>query len=183
MPAAAVVIVALLTGCADRIQGTATAGDDVAGPATIAIATPSSSEAATGRPPDGSGLATLRPCELVDGPGLASLGLTDGKEKKIGAATVCRYRHEGPTLTESYTVSVEIFPTRGLDDIVGEDIQPVQMVGGHEAVTFFAPSGGCGVGLGVTETSRVDSTAVGGDEELACRLAADLAALVAPALP
>ncbi|WP_053205388.1 DUF3558 family protein [Jiangella muralis] len=184
----------LLTGCG---------GDDPAGdaPATTASATsPETSEPpATPSDPeptptgtdgsDGSDgpaddpLAALDPCAMVDAAGLASLELTGGEAKEVGEARACRYRFEGPTLDESFTVSIELFGGHGAADIVATDVQPLPAVGSHEAVTFTGTTGGCVVSLAVTETSRLDSTAVGGDAALACDHAAALAAAAEPALP
>nr|WP_246401767.1 DUF3558 family protein [Jiangella mangrovi] len=128
-------------------------------------------------------LAALDPCALVDAAGLASLGLTGGEPETLGQARVCRYRFEGPTLTESFTVSVEFFGTYGLDDIVAESVDAPAPMGAHESRRFIDITGGCGIGIGVSATSRVDATAVGGDQDLACEHATALAALVEPALP
>lgn len=129
------------------------------------------------------GLAALDPCAMADAAGVASLGLTGGEAETLGEARICRYRFEGPTLNESFTVSIELFGTYGTADIVATDVQPLAPVGTHDAVTFTGVAGGCAVSLGVTETSRMDATAVGGDPALACDHAAALAALAEPALP
>lgn len=181
----------LLTGCGD---------DDPAGDAPPATSPATSEPSAAPSDPeptptgtdgsDGSGgsdgdtgLAALDPCAMVDAAGLASLGLTGGEAKELGEARACRYRVEGATLDESFTVSIELFDTYGAADIVATDVQPLPAVGTHEAVTFTGTTGGCVVSLAVTETSRLDSTAVGGDPALACDHAAALAAAAEPALP
>lgn len=184
LPATALAL-ALVTGCAERVQGSPQAATGTAGPpaTTTTVTTPPRSST---EPPRDGGLAALRPCELVDEAALASLGLTGGTEDTVGAAIVCRYRHDGPTLTESFTVSVEQFPTAGLADlldVVGDGAQRRPKIGSHDAVSFVDGAGVCGVSLGVTETSRVDHTATGGDQRLACQLAERLAVLVEPALP
>ncbi|WP_158602813.1 DUF3558 family protein [Jiangella rhizosphaerae] len=179
----------LLAGCGNDDprsgEGSTPAGTS-ASPAPTATDPASEPPAATTTAPaDQSPLEALRPCEVVDAAGLASLGLTGGEEKSIGQARVCRYRFEGPTLNETFTVSVELFDTYGLADIVTTDseIQPLPPIGGHEARTFTEATGGCVVSLGVTDSSRVDATAVGGDTELACEQATALAAVVEPVLP
>jgi hypothetical protein len=184
-PAAALVV--LLSGCSEQTDGNPTAGDDTGAPSITTEQTEpttestESSESSTGGG-EPSGLADLDPCGLVDQAGLGSLGLTGGEEKTLGEARVCRYRHDGPTLNESFTVSVELFDTLGLADIVGTDVKPLK-VGGHDASSFTGPAGGCGVSIGVGTGSRVDNTAVGGDQQQGCQLAARLAALVEPKLP
>lgn len=182
--AAAVVVVVgliLLTGCG----GT---GDDP--PAATSEPSPSAptqepaSAAPTETGPAGDpGLAALDPCAMVDAAGIASLGLTGGEAETLGEARVCRYRFDGPTLEQSFTVSIELFGTYGLADVVATAVEPLDPVGDHEAVTFTGPAGGCVVALGVTATSRLDATAVGGDPVLACEHATRLAALAEPALP
>ena len=46
-----------------------------------------------------------------------------------------------------------------LDDLVADDLKPVQMIGDHRARQGTAPLGGGVVGIEVTKTSRVDVTA------------------------
>ncbi|TWE14318.1 uncharacterized protein DUF3558 [Prauserella muralis] len=180
MVAAASVL--LLAGCSERIQGSP-AVDGAAVSTTATVASPSSSTGSPAEPPQvDSRLADVEPCALADPAGLASLGLTGGSAESIGAARVCRYRHEGRTLKETFTVSVEIFETYGITDIVGRDIRPLPKMGSHDAVLFLEPTGGCAVSLAVTETSRIDNTAHGGDQQLACRFATRLAELVEPNL-
>lgn len=185
--AAAAALVFLLSGCAEQTQGnpTPTAGDDPTVDRTITTdptAPTGPSEPSTGGD-EPSALADVDPCELVDQAGLSSLGLTGGEKKTLGEARVCRYRHDGPTLNESFSVSVSIFESLGLADIVGTGIKELPKIGSHDARTFIAPSGSCGVSLGVGDESRVDSTAAGGDQRQACQLVARLAALVEPELP
>ncbi|SDS65113.1 DUF3558 family protein [Jiangella sp. DSM 45060] len=190
IPAAAAAVLLLLTGCGGDDDP---AGDapTATGPATgEPSAVPSEPSAAPSEPSaspspggDDTGLAALDPCAMADAAALASLGLTGGEAKELGEARVCRYRLEGATLDESFTVSIELFDGLGAADIVATDVQPLPPVGTHEAVTFTGTTGGCVVSLAVTETSRLDSTAVGGDPALACDHAAALAALAEPALP
>lgn len=183
--AVTVALVVLLSGCAEQTQGNPTPGEEPTADRTTSTepAEPTgSSEPSTGEE-EPSGLADIDPCGLVDPAGLSSIGLTGGEGKTLGEARVCRYRHEGATLNESFTVSVEIFETRGLAEIVGTDIKDLPKIGGHDAKSFIAPAGSCGVSLGVGDDSRVDNTAVGGDQQQGCQLAAKLAALVEPELP
>ncbi|SED59760.1 DUF3558 family protein [Jiangella alba] len=179
--AAAVVALLVLTGCGGDDDPAADAPAATSEPS----AAPSDPEPTASPSPGGddTGLAALDPCAMVDAAGLASLGLTGGEAKEVGDARVCRHRLEGPTLDESFTVSIELFDGLGAADIVATDVQPLPPVGTHEAVTFTGTTGGCVVSLAVTATSRLDATAVGGDPALACDHAAALAALAEPALP
>lgn len=187
--AAAAAFLVLLSGCAEQTQGTPKAGGDTtgaAGPPSITTdpdAPTDTSEPSTGGD-EPSGLADVDPCGLVDQAGLDSLGLTGGEEKEVGGARVCRYRHDGASLDESFTVSVEVFDSNGIADLAeNTNVQQLPKVGAHDAVSFVDAAGVCGVSLGVGEDARVDNTAVGGDQQQGCQLAAQLAALVEPKLP
>lgn len=181
--AAAAALLLLLSGCAEQTEGNPTATGDTTIDRSITTdpAEPTSEPSTTEEEP--SGLADVDPCGLLDQAGLTSLGLTGGEAKTLGQARVCRYRHDGPTLNESFTVSVEVFDTLGLDDIVGANIQQLPKIGAHDAVSYIGPAGGCGVSLGVGDSSRVDNTAVGGGQDQGCQIVAQLAALVEPKLP
>lgn len=182
--AACAALVVVLAGCAVQTQGVPSAADERRPTATgeeqgDGGGSPGASEA------EGEGdQAGLQPCELIDAAGLASLGLTEQTAKVLGEARVCQWRREGATIGDSFTASIALFGSRGLAEIVGNDIQTLPDVGSHEAKSFVAPAGSCGVSLGVGADSRVDSLVTGGDDPReACRLAAELAALAEPNLP
>jgi hypothetical protein len=180
--AAAATFVVLLAGCSQQTGGSPSAGDDPTGqPGT----TEQSSEEPTTESSEPSGdFADIAPCELVGDSDLAGMGLSSGQEKTVGQGTrTCEWRREGPTLNETFTVGVALFERVGLDDIVGTDTQRLPNIGSHEAARYTGTTGGCGVSLGVTSTSRVDSTATGGELEQACQLATELATLIEPKLP
>jgi len=186
--AAAAALVVLLSGCSEQTQGSPTAGGDTDNTIDRTITTDPDAPTGSSEPstPDDepSGLADVDPCGLVDQAGLDSLGLTGGEGKTVGAARVCRWRHDGASLNESFTVSVEVFDSNGLADLAEDTtVKELPKVGAHDAVSFVDAAGVCGVSLGVGEESRVDSTAVGGVEQQGCQLAAQLAALVEPNLP
>lgn len=182
--AALAALVVLLAGCSEQTQGSPTPGDDPTGQTTTTTESEDTTEPTTTTGTTGTGgLADVDPCGLVDDAGLSGLGLGAGEEKTLGEARVCQWRRDGPTLNESFTVSVALFENRGLADIVGTDIRQLPNIGTHEATSFVAPGGSCGVSLGVGESSRVDNTAVGGDQQQGCQLAASMAALVEPKLP
>lgn len=186
--AAVAALLVLVSGCAEQTQGTPTGGDTTGNAGPPSITTDPGAPTETEEPPTGedepSGLADVDPCGLVDQAGLASLGLTGGEGKEIGGARVCRYRHDGASLNESFTVSVEVFDSNGIADLAeNTTVQELPKVGAHDAVSFVDEAGVCGVSLGVGEDARVDNTAVGGDQQQGCQLAAQLAALVEPKLP
>lgn len=182
--AVAAALVVLVSGCAEQTGGSPVAEGDATGKPSITTEPdePTQETTETTEPDEGR-LADVDPCGLVDAAGLSALGLTGGEEKTLGEARVCRYRHDGPTLNESFTVSVEVFDSRGLADIVGTNVKQLPKIGSHDASSFIGPTGGCGVSIGVGEESRVDNTAVGGAQQQGCQLAAELAALVEPKLP
>jgi hypothetical protein len=171
----------VLAGCSDSTPGTATPGDDL--PQTTETTDTTETTTSTTESQAGGDLAAVDPCALVPQAALASIGLTGGEPKTVGEARVCRYRHDGATLNESFTVSVEIFENLGLTDVAGTNIEPQPNIGTHQVVSFVGPTGSCGVSLGVGDTSRVDSTAVGGDQQQGCQLAGQVAAAVEPELP
>ncbi|MED7930461.1 DUF3558 family protein [Nonomuraea sp. LP-02] len=142
---------------------------------------------ATATPAPSSGpadaFAGVDPCGLVPHDARTRLGLTDPRDKQVGQARVCRFRIQGATLRNSYTVGVELFSTRGLEDIVAARTDRLADIGHHRAVRFEGANGGCAVALGVGDRSRVDVTAVGGDLEPACDIVARLAAALEPSLP
>jgi hypothetical protein len=184
--AATAALVALLAGCSEQTQGNPTTdgtGTSVEPTVTTGPDVPTDPGDPSTPDDEPSGLADVDPCGLVDQAALGALGLTGGEEKTLGEARVCRYRLDGPTLDESFTVSVELFDTRGLADIVGTNVRQLPKIGTHDAASFVGPTGSCGVSLGVSESTRVDSTAVGGEQQQGCQVAEQLAALVEPNLP
>ncbi|MFC0533679.1 DUF3558 family protein [Phytohabitans kaempferiae] len=183
-PTAAAILTAAallaLAGCGGSAPSAAPPATTVATRDTPAPLSPSTSAPS---PSEAAGqLSDVDPCALLPEPAVARLGLTDATPKTLGQARVCRWRHEGTTLSDSFTVGVEIFERLGLDDLVATDIRATT-VGDRPARSFTGPAGGCGMSLGVGTTARVDTTAVGGDEATACRLAAEMARAVEPSLP
>lgn len=179
----AALAVLTVAGCAEKTAGSAAPADETTTTTTDERPSEPSSEAPAGSEPSGGGLAEVDPCALVPAATLQTLQLTGGEAKKVGAARVCRWRRDGATLNESFTVSVEIFEAQGLADIVGTNVQQLPKIGTHDATSFVGPTGSCAVSLGVGTSSRVDNTAVGGDPQQACQLVAQLAPAVEPELP
>lgn len=162
----------LVAGCSETTQGSPSPGGSA--PATEETTT-------TSEPP--AGLADLDPCELLDPADLAALQLTGGEGKTVGGARVCRWQRDGATLNETFTVSAEVFDNQGLGALNAPDVQELPPIGGHDAARFTDATGTCGVSLGVGDSSRVDNTAVGGDQQLGCQLAEQLATIVERKLP
>lgn len=175
-------LVLVLAGCSEQTPGNATAGDEIP-PSSEAQVTTESSEETTTTTEAGTPLADVDPCDLVSDAAATQLGLTGGTAETLGEARVCRWRLDGPTLNESFSVQVEIFEKRGLADIVGTNIQQLPPIGTHQAASFIGTAGGCGVSVGVGESARVDNTAVGGNQQQGCQLVTQLATLVEPELP
>jgi hypothetical protein len=171
----------LLAGCSEKTEGSPSAGDQSTNP--TATTEESTEETTPSESDTAGGLADVQPCDLIDDAGLAALQLSSGEEKTLGEARVCEWRREGATINESFTVIVALYEDLGLADIVGTDIKPLPNVGGHEAASFVAPAGSCGVSLAVGEKSRVDSTANGENQQLGCQLASQVATIVEPKLP
>jgi hypothetical protein len=171
-------LLVLLAGCSEKTQGSPSPGDEPADPTTG-----QTTEETTTTEPGADGLATVQPCDLLDATGVASLQLTGGEELSLGGARVCEYRREGATLNESFTVAVALWDNQGLDALNASGVQQLPDIGSHKAVSFVDAAGSCGVGIGVGDTSRVDSSAVGGDQELGCQLAGQLATIVERKLP
>lgn len=181
-PKAAVVVMllVLLAGCAESTQGSPTPGGEPTNPTTATEDTSTTTEAP---PSSAPGIASLQPCEVLDPTDLTALQLSGGEQKKVGSARVCRYQRDGATLNETYTVSIELYDTQGLTELNAPDVQQLPPIGGHDAVKYTDATGSCGVGLGVTADSRVDTAAVGGDQQQGCQIAEQLATIVERKLP
>ena len=174
VPALAALVVGL-AGCSEKSPGTGLP-DETTGEAT-ATSAPSS----TGTGGD-SPLADVAPCDLLTTKGAAALKAGAGVEERIGEARVCRWRIEGATLKESFTLDLALYDERGIGDVQGTKITR-KTIGSHDAVTFIDPTGLCAVSIAAGDSARADALATGGDEQLGCRLAAQLADLVEPQLP
>jgi hypothetical protein len=169
-----------LAGCAEKTPGTA-----LPGPETTTTTTTTTSEepppSSTGSSGD-SPLADVAPCDLLTADGAAAMKAGAGAEREVGEARTCRWRVEGATLDDSFTLDLALYAERGIDDVQGTNVQQ-KTIGSHEAVTFTDPTGLCVVSIAAGATSRVDTLATGGDAQRGCQLAAQLADLVEPQLP
>jgi hypothetical protein len=168
----------LLAGCSTTTGGSPSAGNDPTNPTTAE----STEETPSSEPSESGGLAEVQPCELLDSGEAAQLQLTGGNEVKVGSARTCEYRHEGATLNESFSVAIGLQDDKGLDELNAPTIEPLNL-GSHEAVSFVDSTGTCGVAIAVGDTSRVETSALGGDKEQACAAASQVATIIEPKLP
>jgi uncharacterized protein DUF3558 len=170
----------LLAGCTEQTSGAPSAtGSPTSASEQGSDETTTTTEDQGG----GGGVADLKPCDILESSDLQALQLTGGDEKESNGARACRYRREGATLNDTLTVSVELFDELGLDDLNTDNIQKTT-IGDHEAASWTDPLGACGMSIGVTDSSRIDNTAVGGEnQQLACQLATQLATAVEKRLP
>jgi Protein of unknown function (DUF3558) len=127
-----------------------------------------------------SPMKDVSPCSLLSAVEVADLGAGQSKEETINGARVCGFDNG-----QGFAMSVGIWDDLGLDDLVADDLKPVQMIGNHRARQGTAPLGGGVVAIEVTRTSRVDVTAssVDGDKQKSYELAMRVAKLVEPKLP
>jgi len=172
-------LLVLLAGCTEQ-----TPGDPAASGSPTSASEQGTDETTTTTEEQGGGeVADLKPCDVLDSSDLQALQLTGGDERESNGARACRYRHEGATLNDTLTVSVELFDSLGLDDLNTDNIQR-STIGDHEAASWTDSLGACGVSIGVTDSSRIDNTAVGGaNQQLACQFATQLATAVERKLP
>jgi hypothetical protein len=179
MVAVVAAFLVLLAGCAEKTQGNPSAGDQPTDQNTSTDESPPSTSESSA-----DGADALDPCALLDSADLAALALTEQEAKTVGQAKVCQWRHEGATLDDTFTMALAVYDNVGLADVVGTDVRQLPDIGNHQAATYTGTTGGCGVSLGITDTSRVDSTATGGnDQQQGCQLATQLATAVEPKLP
>lgn len=185
VPVSAVLVAVLVAGlaaCSEKTAGTAVAGDETGqSQESTAPETSSQSEEPSATEPD-SPLADVKPCDLLTTQGATALKVDAGQERQVGEARTCRWRVEGATLDDSFTLDLGLYDERGIDDVSGTNIQQ-KTIGSHDAVTFTDATGGCIVSIATGESSRADSLASGGDVQRGCQLAAQLADLVEPQLP
>jgi hypothetical protein len=169
----------LLAGCSETTGGSPSPGDQTNPTDTTQGSTEETTSSEPSAAPD---LADLKPCDVLDASELAALQLTGGKEEEVLGSRRCQWRREGATGGDSYTVSVGLVDDQGLAELNVPQKQPTT-VGSHEAVTFVDSGGNCGVAIAVGDTSRVETSATGGDQNQACQLAAQLATAIEPKLP
>lgn len=179
VPIAAAALV--LAGCSQETAGDATPGNDGGStdrPILPGEPAPTSEPSEPSGDPGDSGTTNLQPCELLSGDDQTQLQVEGGTEVE-GSDPSCEWKKSG-----SYTVAVDLVNELGLDDVQSSSPTKSMTIGSHDAVQFTGAATGCGVALGVTETSRVDVlSAASSDQAKACDIAKQAAELVEPKLP
>lgn len=172
--------------CSDPMAGQPVPGGDTT-PGTTTSEPPTESGPPSTSKTTGAGdsLASVEPCELLNSSAQSALGITEERgEDELGGARVCGWRVRKATAAESFTYTVAIYESAGLTDIVSDGAVKPMKVGSREAAeSLRSAGGGCAISLAVTESSRVDVLAVGGDGAKLCAPALEAAKLVEPELP
>lgn len=182
--AAVAALLVLLAGCTEQTPGDPSAGGEPTGATEQSSESPSTDEPTSTSEDGGGEVADLKPCDILQPADLQELKLTGGEEKEVAGIHTCRYRYEGATLEDTFNLGVDLFPDQGLTQLNADNVKPLPKIGDHEAASWTDPAGACGVSLGVTESSRIDNSAIGGtNQQLACQLAQQLATAVERRLP
>jgi uncharacterized protein DUF3558 len=182
-------VLALVAGaalaCSDETAGTPSpTSTSQAPPATTSSRAtlppfPGGSSTSTTEPSGGQGgpLAGTDPCTL-SAQAAAQVNAGTGSPGDVGLGRQCRYQANGITLT------VAIFDTQGLDDVVSSG-QPQEIdLGSHRAKRGKEPPNLCVINIGTSDTSRVDVIAgARGDQSKACQVATQAATALEPSLP
>lgn len=170
----------LLPGCAESTAGTPTAAETDSPSATEPGATSESTSSGSG---PGDSLANIDPCTLLSDEDKARLGLRKEEQDSIGGARLCGW--VAGTGSSVYGLGIGIREKQGLAEVRGADGPPKPVsIGSHDAREARDTSGQtCLVAVGVTDSSRVDVSASGGDVSQMCKTATELAKLVEPKLP
>jgi hypothetical protein len=177
-------LLAGLTACSSKTDGSAVVGDEPTGNPTTTSRTTRPS-----RPPTTSntnaGALPSDPCSLLTAQAQTQLGISGGERGDVGSARGCKWRLRGPE--ETYFFSVDIRDSVGIKDIpASSNPKPLPDIGGHKAVQLsgFGGPGSCSVALGVGDSSTVThSVTAGTNLQKACELALQMARLVEPELP
>ncbi|MGQ0840280.1 DUF3558 domain-containing protein [Actinokineospora sp.] len=180
------VLLTTTTACSTETAGTALPGQSTNTSTPTASPSTSAKRPTSTKPaPNDSPLTDTDPCTLLPDAGKTELGLSgSGEPDDIGSGRGCKWRLRGPK--DTYIFGVDIYDTLGIKDLPN-DINNRQLpnIGDRPAVeTGLTGAETCSVTMGVTETSRVSTTAVAGvDRAKACQLALRLAELIEPGLP
>jgi hypothetical protein len=182
-------VLALVAGaalaCSDETTGTPSAASTSQAPpgTTTGRATlppfPGGSSTSTTVPSGGQAgpLADTEPCTL-SAQAAAQVNAGTGTPGDVGLGRQCRYQANGITL------SVAIFDTQGLDDVVSSGQPQKFQLGSHQAMRGQEPPNLCVINIGTGDTSRVDVIAgARGDQSKACQVATQAATALEPSLP
>jgi hypothetical protein len=175
----------LLAGCSQQTAGSAEPGGDTGGDTGNGAPTIPGGETTGGStespaPGGDSTTADLKPCDMLSSAEQTQLQVSGGGvEEQVGPERSCRWTASG-----SHSLSVGIVDEYGLTDVQSSTTTKQLTVGSHSAVQYTGGVSTCAVALGVSDTSRVDVLAsANGNEQKACKIAKQAAALVEPKLP
>lgn len=186
LPCAAAAIV--LGGCSGE------GGSPAPAPTTVASSSPASSSQSAGKPNDG-GLSGVIACELLNKSELSQLGVsapgTDAGVRGGTGTSGCDWQRPTSSDSEGFALGITVRPAQGIDSVVLQDgwsKTPGEFgADKRSAVLLERTKGGggaCMIALAVGQEARVDiNTAAGGNTELACSTANDVAKLIEPKLP
>jgi hypothetical protein len=127
----------------------------------------------------GNALPVSQPCSLISQNALDQIGESaPPTPDQVGTAPDCSL------LTPDFSIGVAIRTNVGLSDFPanGGTIHDIT-IGTHQGKQVLDDSGSCEVGIGVSDSSRVDITATPGASADPCPIAAKLANLIEPKLP
>jgi hypothetical protein len=134
-----------------------------------------------------SGTASLKPCSLLTAADISQNQLGSGKSSNGNGARSCDWQNTTANNYAGYTLAVDVRDHQGLKDINSEGYNVTDdNIGSHQGKQLKQnPGSGCGVVIGVTNSSRVDVVATdsSGDAATSCNLANQFAKLVEPNLP
>jgi hypothetical protein len=181
LPIVAAAVLAL-AGCSQQTAGSAEPGGDTGGGTgvpTIPGGETTGESTESSAPGGGPGTADLQPCDMLSSDEQSRLQVTGGVEEQVGPERSCRWTASG-----KHSVAVGIVDDLGLGDVQSSGTTKQMKIGSHDAVQYTGGVSTCAFALGVTETSRVDVlAAANGNEQQACTIAQQAAALVEPKLP
>lgn len=184
---AAVVMGLMVVGsaCSSTTGGSPTTAPDSTTTTRVTGTTTGMPTKSTSPPEDTNKLKDLDPCELISASSAATLGITGQPEPGgRGDSRNCLWRVRKDSVADSYTIGVGLFEKLGLKDVIAEgEIKPIR-IGDHEAGQSMRGQGGtCAVTIAITEKSRVDVQASGGDGSKLCSPALEAAKVIEPELP
>jgi hypothetical protein len=134
----------------------------------------------------GSGLKSIRPCDLLGAAVVSQYQLSLSDTTPGTDARPCNWQNTTDNNGVGYAVEIDIRDSQGIKDYnPAGDTLTADNIGRHQGQQGKAAAGGgCDVTIGVTDSSRVDVQVVAvTDTNRACDLANQFARLVEPQLP
>ncbi|HEX4722212.1 MAG TPA: DUF3558 domain-containing protein [Pseudonocardiaceae bacterium] len=172
----------VLAGLAAILVGASACTNPTPGQASGVTTTTGSQPGDTSSPSGGGGTALPvdHACSLLSSSDLQQLGASSPPtEEMVGTAHSCDFD------SDDYTFGVAIRTNVGLSGFVATGSGPVKdmSIGGHQAKQEVGNSGACVIGIGVSDTSRVDLTVLPAENQDPCPTALKLANIIEPKLP